>query len=268
MKTSSILRILILASFFLTACQSDSTVPESHHPADNLTYRGPAVVERMIKAHGGMSPWLSSETTRFSHISFMPSMPDQFPRWMISHETTHQASRRAYADHPHWNSYIANNNEEVWSENWPFPNPPSQMIAIHYYMVFLPWLSQDDGTIFLEPTTGTLPGREEIYNVVTFHHPAPAGEKPDLWTFYIDRETNIMEGFSVDFAQGKAFHVIRGYTDADGLMVPSDWETFAGPQLQRIGIHAVVDASLQAPWDESRMQRPSTAQVDPSGTSK
>ena len=38
---------------------------------------------------------------------------------------------------------LAHDGEAGWSVRWAKPNRPDQMARVHYYFLFLPWLSQD-----------------------------------------------------------------------------------------------------------------------------
>jgi hypothetical protein len=39
---------------------------------------------------------------------------------------------------------------------------PSQMLGIHYYFAFLPWLLQDEGVVFGEAGEATLPDESKL----------------------------------------------------------------------------------------------------------
>ena len=60
----------------------------------------------------------------------------------------------------------------------------------------------------------------------------------------------MMGGFSIDFGAAQAYHRIEGFSDRSGLTLPTDWVTYAGPQLQVIGYHALVDVDLKFAFEE------------------
>jgi len=237
----------------------DKTDPTSKFPDE----RTRAVVEQLIEAHGGMDAWLNSTVVSFRHTVFMPSMPKQFPKWMISTDTIQQGSRKGYSVHPLWNARIANDNEKVWSTNWRFPNAPSQMLGIHYYFAFLPWLSQDEGVVFDTAVSAKLPGDDTEYTRVDFWYENDGSEKPDIWSLFADPSSGMMKGFAIQFKQGKAIHVIDDYTDASGLKIPSEFTTYTGAKFdQIIGYHVIVDATLHATFDDNMLKMVDGAVVE------
>ena len=219
-----------------------------------------ALVDEVIANHGGMDLWTASSAVRFTHISHMPQMSSQLD-WMVGHEHVEHSTLRAYADHPLWDSRIAKDENGAWGVNWLFPNSPKGMSTIHYFMAFMPWLSQDEDVRFGELGEDMLPGDMQTnYITVPFWYTDEGGDKVgNTWILYVDPDTRMLGGFSIDFGSAQAFHRIEGLSETSGLVLPADWITYAGPQLQIIGYHSMVDVDLNLEFDERRLVMPAGA---------
>lgn len=222
-------------------------------------------VNQMLDAHGGVEAWHAARTLAFDHILYMPRVPPSITSgspWMISHEVFDRTSGEAYADYPLWESQIASDGEKTWSINWTFPNPPQQMLRIHYQLTFLPWLTQQPGAQLEHTGTGQLPGDDKTYETIGLAYE----QGGPTWVLYVDPQSHQMKGFEVTFAPGfSAHHVIRGYTATDGLLIPTDWTTHAGPERAVIGYHAILNVHRNPAFDRSRMRIPSEAVVAETG---
>ena len=257
-QTSRFTPLFVVASILLFATGAVGFRASDNSPDEQAASR--ALVDELIIRHGGMDLWTASNAVRYTHISHMPHMPSALD-WMVGHEFVEKGAQRAYGIHPMWKSRIARDGESAWGKNWIFPNGPKGMATIHYHMAFMPWLSQDEGTQFGAIEKGMLPGDESTeYDVVTFWSENTSGEKVgNTWGLYIHPETGLLGGFTIDFGSAKAFHRIDALDDSSGLLLPSDWVTYAGPQLQIIGYHVLVDVDLNGAFDETMLAKPDDA---------
>jgi len=244
--------ILLLSSSFFDVPIDDSRGPDKSEAR--------ALVDEVIHNHGGMALWEQSTAVRFTHISHMPQMSANLD-WMVGHEYVEKGTLRAYADHPLWNSQIGKDEDGAWAVNWIFPNSPKGMSTIHYQMAFMPWLSQDEAVLFGELGKGKLPGDDEtVYSTIPFWGTDLNGEQVgNTWILYVNQESKTLGGFSIDFGGAQAYHRIEGFSDASGLVLPTDWVTYAGPQLQVIGYHVLVDVDLNVEFEEDRLRMPEGA---------
>ena len=218
------------------------------------------LVTDLVENHGGLDVWSESKAVRMTHISHMPHMSSEL-NWMVGHEMVEHATMRAYADHPLWNSHIASDGQNAWGVNWIFPNSPKGMATIHYHMVFMPWLALSGNVQLGEVGRDMLPEDDTNYQTVSFRNldntGVPAGP---TWYLYINPGTGKLGGFSIDFGQARAWHRIDTFHEVDGLLLPTDWVTYAGPQKQIIGYHVVADVDLGYKFDQVRMEKPAGAQ--------
>ena len=220
--------------------------------------RARARVESMLAAHGGTAAWERADVVGFEHVLYMASMPEANPHWMISQEVHDRRQGRRHARYPLWGATISGDGKQVWSVNWKFPNPAQQMLGVHYQFAFLPWLSLSTGAMLTMGEPGALPESEVVHDTVQMTLP---GGGP-TWTFYIDRETDVMAGFALSFGERQgAIHRVRRYAEVDGLKLPSSWVTYAGPEQRIIGYHALLDVTLDAEFDSAWMEVPDGADV-------
>jgi len=214
------------------------------------------LVQGMIEAHGGMEPWLTAEAVEYTHIMFTPGNSWGGSPWWISHEIVEQGSRKVYHEWPIDGARLALDGETSWSVGWAKPNAPEQMARVHYYFVFLPWLTQDTGIRLGRAESETLPGDDKESSVVNVVFGA---DTEPSFRLFIDSDTHLLRGF----AAGQALHTIGKYGDADGLTVPADWTTSVNGQT--IGHHAAIDVSLGATLDPALLERPEGAKVSSGG---
>jgi len=137
----------------------------------------------------------------------------------------------------------------VWSVGWKRPNSPAGMARIHYMMTFLTWLTQEGDASMTRVAAATLPGddTESLAVDVAF------GGRDPQFTVFIDPTDSHLRGFR----NGRSLHRISRYTEAHGLLVPSDWTTYAGDQV--IGNHSVINVEFLDEFDPSLVAAPEGA---------
>lgn len=253
-------RNLAILTFTLSWLALPITPDASAQPMDRMSHAdGHELVDQLVEQLGGREAWDKSSAVRMTHVSHMPHMSSDL-NWMVGHEVIEHATMRAYGEHPLWNSRIASDGTNAWGVNWKFPNSPKGMATIHYHMVFMPWLALSDHVRFGETGTGMLPEDEVEYRTISFRNVNGAGEaQGPTWYLYVHPDSGDWAGFSIDFGQARAWHRIDSYQDVNGLRLPADWVTYAGPQKQIIGYHVVSDIDLDYAFDPDRMNRPEDA---------
>lgn len=220
------------------------------------TYDAPetrAIVERVLEAHGGLEAWRRAETIAFDHVMFTPHLlKEGDTRWWTSREVVHKPTGRLYQEWPVDGARMAFDGTRVWSVGWKRPNSPQGMARVHYRFLFLPWLTQDEGTVLARGDDETLPGDDRASLTVTMA--LPGGEGPPM-ALFVDPDTYQLRGFGY----GPARHRIDRFGDADGLSVPIDWTTTVEGRV--IGHHLALHVTLDAPWDPARLVPPSDAVI-------
>ncbi|MEM7415875.1 MAG: hypothetical protein AAF389_10295 [Gemmatimonadota bacterium] len=205
------------------------------------------LVQDLLAAQGGMQAWEESVAVEFDHVMFTPAVyAEGDTHWWASREVIEHGTLRAYAEWPIDGARLAHDGREVWSVGWKRPNAPDGMARIHYFLVFLPWLTQQDDARLTAGSPASLPGQEVESLVVD----VAFGEGEPPFALFIDPDTHRLRGFR----NRGSLHVIHRFGDADGLSIPIDWTTYLNGNV--IGHHSVYHASLLDHFDESLLEAP------------
>lgn len=275
MKNLLLLLSLNCTTFLLVAAPS--------HGPQYVTAETKSVVLDMIEAHGGLAAWQSMRTLSFTNIFFNPLAPAGNDPWWLSHEVFDQATRRAYHDWPLDKAQLTYDGNEVWTVNWKKANHPKFMATFFYYFLNLPWLTQDDNVLLSEPGEATLPGDDTVYITVDMafrESTSPGRTARDAYTLYIHPESYILKAYTYTVGygamldlmgippgqstMGPVLRIHDSFTRVDGLLFPDRFHTGPMDGSTIWGHHIVTNYTLNTPFDESRMRKPSTAVVDAS----
>lgn len=208
------------------------------------------LVQRLVDAQGGRSEWEASEAVEFDHVMFTPSVYQEGDtHWWSSREVIEHGSLRAYAEWPIDGARLAHDGQEVWSVGWKRPNPPGGMANIHYFLVFLPWLTLQDHARLSRGEPAALPG-DEVESLVV---DVAFGEGDPPFSLFIDPTTYRLRGFR----NRASLHTIHRFGEASGLSIPVDWTTYVNGNV--IGHHSVYRARLLDRFDESLLIAPPEA---------
>ena len=163
------LRISIV--FFLLAAQSAGANPFFYGEPDYHDEASKALAVELLNAHGGMQPFSTADSVKFSFFTKMLGNPNPF----YSHETLDLESGHATIDWPFWNARIAWDGETVWTTNWPMPLPAGFFVRLTSSFLTLPWQIHNAHADIGPVTTGQLPNDNTQYDVlrVTFDHRHP-----------------------------------------------------------------------------------------------
>lgn len=233
-----------------------------------------SLADRMIEAHGGLGRWNAMPSVSFLRLSTRngESAVDEV-RVVVE-----QGRRRTYLQ---WSdgARITSDGTKVWSTGWTRPTPPSFMVNLDYYFFGLPWFTRDPGVQLSMVGSGSLPGESVVCAKVKMSFDASNRSSDDIYTLYIDPETNLLRGVEytvthaalIDSAKlpegrrslGPFFRIFDAYERVDGLVVPgrarsvtAEGELRATDELREI--------SFRAPFDASRMSMPAGAKLDQS----
>jgi hypothetical protein len=274
-KTTSIIRQSLLGLLLAWAPLTLMAAPQY---ASEETKR---VIENMIEAHGGLERWQAAPSIRYDAVMHNNYHgPNEFA-WWVQHEVIDQKTRQVYQDWALDGGQIGFDGEEVWSQNWKRPNPPTMMVHFFYYFVNLPWLSQDDGVILGEPSTFIWPGQEkELIEVTMNFSEAPTVGKTakDYFVLYIDPETSRLFGYQygigykpflklVNMPEGQEtfgplWRIITKYSEVDGLLFPAAFRTMPEPDARIVGNHVILNIDVSTPFDTSKAKRPDGGNID------
>ena len=222
-------------------------------PASGQQYDTPEtgeIVQRLLEAQGGTDAWSRSGAVAFDHVMFTPSVYQEGDtHWWASSEVIEHGTLRAYAEWPIDGAKLAHDGEDVWSVGWKRPNPPAGMANIHYYLIFLPWLTQQDGVRLSRADAGTLPG-DDVESIVV---DVAFGDGDAPFSLFVDPASHRLRGFR----NRASLHTIHRFGDVDGMSVPIDWTTYVNGNV--IGHHSVYRPTLLDRFDESLLEAPDGA---------
>ena len=227
-----------------------------------------AIVEKMIKAHGGMDVWAGAPSVSFTDVWELKGMP--MP--VKAHVIVEQGKRRAHLEYPDFNARIGWDGEQAWSLNWQSPQPPRFMALLNYFFVNLPWLMKDPGVVLHEPEMVRLSDYPVEYIAIRATYEAGVGDTPDdYYVLYIHPETFVLRGcaYVVTYpsllprgAKSTPEHVLifDDFATVEGLKVPvaftiyEEWEFYARCKIS--------DWSFSKPFDPALVALPEGGVVD------
>lgn len=229
------------------------------------------IIEKMIKAHGGMKKWKKAPTVSFKDAWYIGSSTTP----SISRVMVEQNSRRAYLDFPRQNAFVSWDGEKAWIEGGEIKMPPRFVALLNYYFVNLPWLTQDPGVNLSEPKILTLFDDPTPTIAINMTFDKNVGDTPDdYYLLYIDPKTYQWKGCEYivtypsllpDGKKAKPSHIllVDDYETVNDLIVPSKYTIYKKDH----SVYArcdIGDWSFKKPFDESRMEMPASARLDTS----
>ena len=236
------------------------------------------IIEKMIKAHGGMKKWNNSSSFSFTSVLvFGKPLSTEF--W-ISRETTEIKTERTYQTWLTFGGKLANDGTKTWTENWQLGNPPTVNVNSIYYAVALPWLTQRPDVVLKELAESRLFKKSDFYKVVKMTFKPGSKKSPyKYYRLYIDKKTNLLKGIDYNVTYGAFLdlvkapkdktsigpitHAIYTYKKVKGLVFPEKFDTF-GVERQDYGRHIVYGHSLDTEFDNNRMTISNRAVIDKS----
>lgn len=270
-----------LAEFYKKACGGGYSAEVNFSQTGRPTYKtenAKALIEQMVKAHGGMQKWNSSPTLGFTHILvFGEPLATEF--W-VSRETTEIKTERTYQDWPAFDGTLASDGTKTWTQNWKLDNPPSVNVNAIYHILAMPWLTQKREAILEELPKAKLGNEAILYDIVKMTFKKESKTSPhQYYTLYIHPGTHLLKGIAYNITNGAFLdliglpktekslgpftHIIYTYTTVDGLTFPEKYDTF-DPTNHNAGRHIAYDFLLNAKFDEIRMKIGKDALVDAS----
>jgi len=233
------------------------------------------VIEKMLKAHGGLERWQSAPSISYDAIMHNNYHGKNEFAWWVQHEVIDQQTRQVYQDWSLDGAQLGYDGNEVWTQNWNRSNPPTMMVHFFYYFVNLPWLTQDDGVILGEPQTFTWPeiNKELIEVSMTFSEaPGPGKTAKDYFVLYINPDNWRLFGYQygigyqrfldlVNMPEGQEtfgplWRVITKYSEVDGLVFPAAFRTMPEPDARIVGNHVILNIDVSQPFDQNKAKRP------------
>lgn len=239
------------------------------------------VIEKMLKAHGGLKAWKEIPSIRFDNVMHNNFHGKSEFAWWVAHEVFDQKTRNVYQDWSLDKAKIAFDGKQVWSENWKRANPTQSMLYFFYYFVNLPWLTQDDGVHLSKVNEFEWPGfNKKFYEIkMTFDSlPTIGKSQKDYFVLYIDPQTYLLTGYQYAVGNkellkslgqpadrelfGPLWRVITKYSNVGGLVFPAAFRTMPEADERIVGNHVILNIDITTPFDESKLIKPKKTQID------
>jgi len=252
-----------------------------HAQPNYATPQTKEVIEKMLKAHGGLEAWQNIPAMRFDNIMHNNYHAKNEFAWWIAHEVFDQKTRHVYLDWDFNDAKIAYDGKQVWSSNWKKANPTSSMLYFFYYFVNLPWLTQDDGVQLSAVTEFEWPDYGKKYYEVKMSFsqlPVIGKSSKDYFVLYIDQESYLLQGYQYAVGNrallkslgqpaerelfGPLWRVITKYTTVGGLVFPSAFRTMPEANERIVGNHVIMNIDIKTPFDRNKLIKPEGASID------
>ena len=239
------------------------------------------MIEKMLKAHGGLEAWKNIPAIRFDNVMHNNYHKKNEFAWWIAHEVFEQKTRHVYQDWNYNDAKIGFDGQQVWSQNWKKANPTSSMLYFFYYFVNLPWLTQDDGVQLSEVTEFEWPGYGKKYYEIKMSYsklPIIGKSSKDYFILYIDKDSYLLQGYQYAVGNkallkslgqpperelfGPLWRIITKYTTVGGLVFPSAFRTMPEADERIVGNHVIMNIDITTPFDRSKLIKPKGAKID------
>jgi hypothetical protein len=243
------------------------------------------IIQKMIEAHGGYEKWANLKTLSFTTAMHSESL--RFLRFWIFDQTVDMHTRRTYQDWPLVGAKLTFDGEKVWSEDWTVGNPPSHQQSVFFYYLNLPWLTQDENVKLSDAELIKHPAFEnEVYKVVMSFKDTPTIGKSqlDTYTLFIDSKTYLLFGYEYEVGYGPLLDIMKVpktqkvfgpmlrknnyHADVNGLKLPVLFTTHNAEYTMQYGDHAIYNIEVDGEFDESRMNQPTNAVIDPANDTR
>lgn len=237
--------------------------------------RTKAVIEKMIKAHGGLTAWKNSPSLSFEHIMSVPQSPT-FKPW-LSNETHHPISRQSYIE---WGdgAKLGYDGKDVWSKDWKILNPAGMMSRVAFFFLNIPWITQDDIVNLKLIEDSVVDHIEKGKSFYTIHMTFDGASPYEYYDLYIDKASHMLKGVKYAFvdkdlmkifkvpaevkSMGPHLKVFKEYTEVDGLKFPSRYDTHDLTQGGLVfGVHNITKYSVSKTFPYSKAKRPQGAVI-------
>lgn len=237
------------------------------------------VIEKMIKAHGGLEKWKNLKTLSFTSTMYSESLG--FLKFWIKNQTVDMKTRRSYQDWPLVGSKMTFDGEKAWSVDWRVGNPPNHQHSVFFYYINLPWLTQDKNVKLGHVEKLKHPAfKNEVFKIKMSFTEVPTLGKSikDTYTLYIDTKNYVLNGYEYTVGYGPLLDIlnvpkdkeffgpllrINNYSaDINGLKFPVLMTTNSLDLKEQYGDHAIYNFKMNEEFDEKRMIKPQNGIVD------
>jgi len=247
------------------------------------------VIQKMLKAHGGLEKWKKVKSLSFDNIFFNPAASQmEWPSpWWVSHEVIDLKNRRAYHDWPLDNAKLTFDGEKVWTVDWKNGNMPKMQAMFFFYFAALPFLTQDSNVRLGEPGMAKLPGFDKEYITVVMgftEKPTIGKTDKDSFKLFIDPDTHILQDYEYKMGFGAMLDAMGlppeaevfgpmlrihdKFTKVNGLTFPTELHTMPPDGSTIYGNHVLFNYSLTEKFDESRMKMSINVIIDKSNAER
>lgn len=232
-----------------------------------------ALVEKMIRAHGGLDAWSNAPSISYTHDMVDPRKPDD--HW-LSKEIHEQGRRRCYQEWTKDEAVLVNDQNQIWTVGWKRLNPPSMMSGVSYFFINMVWMTQDEAANLELREDAQVDAIEKGKVFKTVRLTFEGASEHEYFDMYIDPDTYVLRGVNYTVTHkglfkafglpedtkfmGPLLKVYKEYTEVNGLQLTTRYDTYT-PNGQAYGIHTVTDYDLTSAFDESLLKRPANAVV-------
>lgn len=226
------------------------------------------LVQKMIKAHGGMDTWRNAPSISYTHDMIDPKKPDD--HW-LSEEIHEQGRRRCYQKWTADEAVLANTGDEIWTLDWKRANPPTMMAGVSYFFINMVWMTVDDAANLEQKEDTQVDSIEKGKFFHTVRLTFTGSSPYEYFDMYIDKDSYMLRGVKYTVTHkdlfkafgmpadtkfmGPLLKVYKEYANVDGLKMTSRYDTYK-PNGQNYGIHTVTDYSLKKEFEADKLQKP------------
>lgn len=231
------------------------------------------LVQKMIKAHGGIDKWRNAPSISYTHDMIDPNKPND--HW-LSEEIHEQGRRRCYQKWTADQAILANTGDEIWTLDWKRGNPPTMMAGVSYFFINMVWITLDDAANLEQKKDTQVDNIEKGKSFHTVRLTFKGSSAYEYFDMYIDKDNYTLRGVKYTVTHkdlfkafglpvdtkfmGPLLKVYKEYIDVDGLKMTTRYDTYK-PNGENYGIHTVSDYSIEKEFDENKLKMPAEGVV-------
>ncbi|MEP1093823.1 MAG: hypothetical protein ABJG78_01870 [Cyclobacteriaceae bacterium] len=235
---------------------------------------------KMTDAHGGLERWRDSpslyfETNLIAHNGMFPEYNEQV--------TIQPISRKTYVDFPNEvgspRRQLAHDGEKAWAigSGSGLEMAPARFTCWrNFYLLNLPFVMHDPGVTVSELREVKIPGKNvQGYSVKLTFGGDVGDSSNDFYLLYINKSTYQLEAAEYNMTYASMLPkgldslpasvlTFEAFQKVDGLLFPTLYKVHWQENMEHIITGKVSNWDTKKPFDYTRMEIPSEAQLDTS----
>lgn len=233
------------------------------------------VIEKMLKAHGGLDNWKKTPSFSYDLAMYMPSIPlqegwNEYDQWRLDKFQFDVNTGKGIVEIPWQNAQIGFDGREIWNKGYiqeKMRLSAGFRLYYHFGLINQPFLTQLPGVKIGELKKGTIPNDDTEYlSVRLTYAPGNGNTHNGFYQLFIDPVTYLLkavlgnvrvpllpgnvlvallgDNYELNSGRFEIYRVFKGRQTVDGITIPSQYTTLSSSG-EVMGMHIVINPSFK-----------------------